>query len=83
MRFSTRSKVGGLLSLVAFISIISVFMFNGLFFHAVVTHAAEGQSPSATKGILTPSRSVDESNVTNTLLSRGIRHSQQKKIRQV
>jgi hypothetical protein len=79
MRFSAQSKMGGLLSLVAFISITSVFMFNGLVFHAVVTHAAGGQSPSATKGILTPSRSVDELNVTNTLLSRGIRHSQQKK----
>ena len=79
MRFSARSKVGGLLSLVAVISIISAFMLNGLFFHATATHAVGGQSTSATKGILTPSRSVDDSNSTNTLLSRGVRHSQQKK----
>ena len=79
MRFSARSKVGGLLSLVAIMSIISAFMFNGLFFHATATHAASGQSTSVTKGILTPARSVDDSNSTNTLLSRGVRHPQQKK----
>ncbi|HWZ19387.1 MAG TPA: hypothetical protein VNW73_11365, partial [Ktedonobacteraceae bacterium] len=79
MRFSARSKVGGLLSLLTMISIISAFMLNGLFFHTPATHAAGGQSTSATKGILTPARSIDDSNSTNTLLSRGVRHAQQKK----
>jgi len=79
MRFSARSKVGVLLSLVAIISIISAFMLNGLFFHAAATHAAGVRTPGATKGILTPTRSVDDSNSTNTLLSRGVRHPQQKK----
>jgi hypothetical protein len=78
MRFSARSKVGGLLSLVAFISIISAFVLNGFFFQVTATHAAGRQSTSITKGILTPSKSVDVSNSTNTLLSRGVRHFQQK-----
>ena len=79
MRFSVSSKLRGLLSLVAIITIVSAFMLNGLFFHATATHAAGGQSTSATKGVLTPARSVDDSNSTNTLLSRGVRHSHQKK----
>ena len=79
MRFSARSKVGGLLSLFVMITIVSAFSLNGLFFHAASTHAAGGQSTSSTTGILTPARSVDDSNSTNTLLSRGVRHPQQKK----
>ena len=77
MRFSARSKVGGLLSLVAIISILSAFMLNGLFFHAASTHAAGGQAFSATKGILTPSKSIDNSNSTPTLFSKGSRHLHQ------
>ena len=79
MRFSARSKVGGLLSLVAFIFIISAFVVNGFFFHVTSTHAAGRQSTSVTKGILTPAKSVDVTNSTNTLLSRGVKHLQQKK----
>ena len=79
MRFSARSKVGGLLSLIAFISIISAFVLNGLFFHITTTHAVGRKSISVTKGLLIPVNSVDVSNSTNTLLSRGVRHFQQKK----
>src|ERR1700751_3845277 len=79
MRFSARSKVGGLLSLIAFVTIISTFILNGSLFHATATHAAGGQSPSVTKGVLTPAGSNDVSSSTSTLLSRGVRHAQQKK----
>lgn len=78
MRFSARSKVGGLLSLLAIMTLVSAFVFNGLFFHGTVTHAAGGQTYSATKGTLTPSKSVDNSNSTNALLSKGTRHFHQK-----
>src|SRR6266566_8076170 len=74
MRFSARSKVGGLLSLFVMITIVSAFALNGLFFHSTATRAAGGQSYSATKGIVTPSRSVDDSNAASTLFSKGVRH---------
>ncbi len=51
MRFSARSKVGGLLSLFFMITIVSTFALNGLFFHDTATRAAGGQALSATKGI--------------------------------
>ncbi len=50
MRFSARSKVGGLLSLFVMITIVSAFALNGLFFHSTATRAAGGQSYSASKG---------------------------------
>ncbi len=76
MRFSARSKVGGLLSLLAIVTIISAFVFNGLFFHGTATRAAGGQAFSATKGILTPSKSIDDSNLATPLFSKGVRHAQ-------
>lgn len=78
MRFSARSKVGGLLSLVAIITIVSTFLLNGLFFHGATTHAAGGPLYKATKGILTPATSVDDLNAASTLLSKGIRHLHQR-----
>jgi hypothetical protein len=77
MRFSARSKVGGLLSLFVMITIVSAFALNGLFFHGTATRAAGGQSYSATKGILTPSKSIDDSNSTTPLFSKGVRHLHQ------
>jgi hypothetical protein len=78
MRFSVRSKVGGILSLFFMFAIISAFALNGLFFHGTATRAASGQTYSATKGILKPSRSIDGSNSTNPLLSKGVRYPHQK-----
>ncbi len=78
MPFSARSKMGGLLSLVAIIIIFSAFSLNGLFFHGSAVHAAGEQPYRATKGTLTPSRSVDDSNSTTPLLSKGARHVHQK-----
>ena len=74
MRFSARSKAGGLLSLFVMITIVSAFALNGLFFHGTATRAAGGQAYSATKGILTPSKSIDDSNSTTPLFSKGVRH---------
>jgi hypothetical protein len=74
MRFSTRSKVGGLLSLLVMITIVGAFVLNGLFNHGIATHAAGGQLYKAMKGILTPSKSVDDSNSTNPLFSKGSRY---------
>jgi hypothetical protein len=76
MRFSARSKVGGLLSLFFMLTIVSAFALNGLFFHGAATRASGGQSYSATKGILTPSNSIDDSNSTTQLFSKGVRHAQ-------
>src|SRR5260370_16360191 len=53
MRFSTRSKVGGLLSLLAIVTIITAFMLSGLVFRGTATHASNAQY-SATPGTLTP-----------------------------
>jgi hypothetical protein len=77
MRFSARSKVGGLLSLLVIVTIISAFVLNGLFARGTTTHAA-GQLYNATKGTLSPVTSVDNSNSTPTLFSKGVRHFHQK-----
>src|SRR5260370_35304200 len=77
MRFSISSKLRGLLSLIAIITIVSAFMLNGLFFRTTATHAVGGQSTSSTKGILTPVKSVDDSKSATPLFSRGVRHLHQ------
>jgi hypothetical protein len=77
MLFSARSKVGGLLSLLGIVTIISAFVFNAMFFHGTATRAAGRQAYSVTKGILTPSKSIDKSNSTSTFFSKGTRHLHQ------
>ncbi|MGZ3617968.1 MAG: hypothetical protein ACXWOL_14605 [Ktedonobacteraceae bacterium] len=82
MHFSARSKVGGLLSLLVLIMIFCAFVFNGLFSHATVSHAASAPAYNATKGILVPSATVNLKKLPATNLSyatgvqlpRGIRH---------
>jgi hypothetical protein len=81
MRFSARSKVGGLLSLLAIVTIISAFMFNGLFVRGAITHASSGQSYSADKGTITSSATVDLKKLPTNLpltagasLPKGVRH---------
>src|SRR5260221_4016460 len=63
MRFSTRSKVGGLLSLLAIVTIITAFMLSGLVFRGTATHASNAQY-SATQGTLTPAGAVSLRNTT-------------------
>src|SRR5258708_23421559 len=71
MRFSTRSKVGGLLSLLAIVTIITAFMLSGLVFRGTATHASNAQY-SATPGTLTPAGTVNLRNVpTNLSLAAG------------
>src|SRR5260221_10969587 len=71
MRFSTRSKVGGLLSLLAIVTIITAFMLSGLVFRGTATHASNAQY-SATQGTLTPAGTVNLRNVpTNLSLAAG------------
>src|SRR5215470_13099348 len=71
MRFSARSKVGGLLSLLVLASIITAFMLNGLVFRGTTTHASNAQY-SATPGTLTPAGTVNLRNVlTNLPLTAG------------
>jgi hypothetical protein len=82
MHFSSRSKVGGLLSLLVLTIVVSSFLFNGFFSHAPISHAASAPVYHATKGILKPSATVNLkqlskanlSHVTGTYLPRGIRH---------
>src|SRR5258708_34446337 len=62
MRFSTRSKVGGLLSLLAIVTIITAFMLSGLVFRGTATHASNAQY-SATPGTLTPAGTVNLTNL--------------------
>src|SRR5258708_13012046 len=72
MRFSTRSKVGGLLSLLAIVTIITAFMLSGLVFRGTATHASNAQY-SATQGTLTPAGTVNLRNVpTNLSLSASV-----------
>src|SRR5260370_14620019 len=66
MRFSTRSKVGGLLSLLAIVTIITAFMLGGLLFRGTATHASNAQY-SATQGTLTPAGTVNPTNVPPNL----------------
>src|SRR5260221_11071568 len=61
MRSSTRSKVGGLLSLLAIVAIITAFMLSGLVFRGTATHASNAQY-SATPGTLTPAGTVNFKN---------------------
>jgi hypothetical protein len=85
MHFSTRSKVGSLLSILVLVTIVSAFILNGLFFHTNVTRAAGAPDDTATKGMLTPSATVNLkklptanlSHVTRTHLARRGRHSHQ------
>src|SRR5258708_11389641 len=71
MRFSTRSKVGGLLSLLAIVTIITAFMLSGLVFRGTATHASNAQY-SATQGTLTPAGTGNLRNVpTNLSLAAG------------
>src|SRR5260221_7483189 len=71
MLFSTRSKVGGLLSLLAIVTIITAFMLSGLVFRGTATHASNAQY-SATPGTLTPAGTVNLRNVpTNLSLAAG------------
>ncbi len=82
MHFSSRSKVGGLLSLLVLIIVVSSFLLNGLFSHATASHAASAAAYNATKGVLKPSATVNLkqlsqanlSHVTGTNLPRGLRH---------
>jgi len=82
MHFSSRSKVGGLLSLLVLTIVVSSFLFNGLFSHATTSHAASAPAYNATKGVLKPSATVNLkqlsqanlSHVTGTNLPRGLRH---------
>src|SRR5260370_36644772 len=67
MRFSTRSKVGGLLSLLAIVTIITAFMFSGLVFRGTATHASNAQY-SATPGTLTPAGADNLKKQTTNLL---------------
>ena len=59
MHFATRSKVGTLLSLLVLAIVVSSFVLNGLFSHPTAIHAASVQAYNATKGILTPSATVN------------------------
>src|SRR5260221_1532308 len=71
MLSSTRSKVGGLLSLLAIVTIITAFMLSGLVFRGTATHASNAQY-SATPGTLTPAGTVNLRNVpTNLSLAAG------------
>src|SRR5258708_13783028 len=71
MRFSTRSKVGGLLSLLAIVATLTPFMLMGLVFRGTATHASNAQY-SATPGTLTPAGTVNLRNVpTNLSLAAG------------
>jgi hypothetical protein len=81
MRFSTRSKAGGLLSLLTIVTILSAFVLNGLLSHGTITHASSGQSYSADKGIITSSATVDLKKLPTNLpltagasLPKGVRH---------
>ena len=82
MHFSSRSKVGSLLSLLVLIIVVSSFLLNGLFSHATASHAASAAAYNATKGVLKPSATVNLkqlsqanlSHVTGTNLPRGLRH---------
>ena len=56
MRFSNRSKVNIFVSL---LTIMSGFMLSGLFSREVPAHAASTPQYSVTKGVLTPSTTVD------------------------
>src|SRR5215469_10626667 len=71
MRFSTRSKVGGLLSLLAIVTIITAFMLGGVVFRGPTTHASNAQY-SATPDTLAPAGTVNLRNVpTNLSLAAG------------
>ena len=70
MRFSTRSKVSMLVSLLV---IMSAFMLSGLIFRAAPTHAAGTQHFNATKGILTQSTTVDSTQQPTHTFQRGVR----------
>jgi hypothetical protein len=70
MRFSTRSKVSMLVSL---LTIMSAFMLSGLIFRAAPTHAAGTQHFNATKGILTQSTTVDSTQQPTHTFQRGVR----------
>lgn len=61
MRLSTRSKVSLLISLLSILTIVSAFMFSGLFSRGLATHAANPVAPSpvATTGTLAPVGTVD------------------------
>ena len=59
MRFSIRSKVGILVSLLSILTIVSAFMLSGIFSQGASTHAAGVVSQSATKGALAPVGTVN------------------------
>jgi hypothetical protein len=70
MRLSIHSKVSIFVSL---LTILSAFMLSGLFFRGVPAHAAGAPNFGATKGILTPSTTVDSNQQPIQALSRGTR----------
>src|SRR5207245_269908 len=70
MRFSTRSIVG--IPMIV-LTLACVFLLSGLLIHGVPTHAASAPHQTITKGLLTPSTTVDSADSSATL-PRGVRH---------
>jgi len=70
MRFSTRSIVG--IPMIV-LTLACVFLLSGLLIHGVPTHAASVPHQTITKGLLTPSTTVDSADSSATL-PRGVRH---------
>src|SRR5579884_3057981 len=83
MRFSLRSKAGGLFLLLALIALISGFAVSGSLFRAPFTRAS-GVNAGVTKGQLTPVAVVNPTSLTftpdtpGTNLPKGARHLQAK-----
>src|SRR2546430_16657708 len=71
MRFSTRSIVGIPMLVLA---LSSVFLLSGLLLRRVPTHAASVPQQTVTKGMLTPSTTVDTADAS-AIIPRGVRHT--------